>query len=480
MSKEMKLGRGARLGRWILVGDKPLGVGGNADVWKAATDDGSQRAIKILKKNNFTDPGRQNKLARFIDEIRFLKAEAGRPGVLQLIDANCPDRPSMQDRPWLVTPIGTPFSNLHSFKPQTLEEVVALFQIAAQTLAGLHAEEKWHRDLKPENLLVVDGRPFIADFGLVDFPGKASITEPTEAMGPRFYMAPEMFENCAETRAGPADVFSLAKSLWVVATQMRFPLEGHLRSDERPLRLSTYAPHSRAPFLDRLIDHCTRHSPNDRPSMLEFADELAAWLNPTSADKNVNISAPLAQMASLMRERSYVEDRWTEMREHVRVTAMSLLEKIKPLASELSDAGLRTNCHHREFYGANCERHWEQSSLADSSKGLPFYCSQAELSAAFPARFKGETYICGGIALVLSENGMVELTARWKVGKGNGVPLTSVWTASESVRVSSAREELAVSSLLRLLFDSVPNALNEVRRIVERENSATAGEMNHG
>ena len=102
----------------------------------------------------------------------------------------------------------------------------------ANTVAGLHAIRAFHRDIKPENILVINGLPFLSDFGLVDFPDKVAVTGSDEFLGPLFYLAPEMMANATVVDFGKADVYSLAKSLWVVVTGQKYPLPGEQRVDE--------------------------------------------------------------------------------------------------------------------------------------------------------------------------------------------------------------------------------------------------------
>jgi serine/threonine protein kinase len=263
---------GQQFGEWILNGEKPLNKGGNGIVWEAENSNGKKVAIKFLQSRHFGTP----REIRFRDEIEFLKRE-GRAGILPLIDFYLPTFSSEKDRPWFVMPLATPFSDLNLSGPTKFVELISLIEIVSQTLAQLHEEAIWHRDLKPENLFKLDGVPVIGDFGLVDFPEKAAITAGAEIVGPLFYVAPEMMHNAKNTPAGPADVYSLAKTLWVMASGQKYPLLGEQRKDTPALRLSTYCPHERAHILDSLIDRSTAFTPAQRPTMKEFSAELAEW-----------------------------------------------------------------------------------------------------------------------------------------------------------------------------------------------------------
>lgn len=294
MAQDKKLSAGQRFGRWMLEGDEPLGRGGNGAVWRVRDDSGTQAAMKFLHRNHFNT----KRHARFKDEIEFMRRHTGREGILPLLDSNSPDNPTADDRPWLVTPLAVPFNKLGLSSAAKLDDLVRRMEQVARTLSELHAQGMWHRDLKPDNLFDLNGAAMVGDFGLVDFPDKGPVTEPTEIMGPMFYVAPEMMRDAADVPAGPADVYAFAKTLWVLASGQNYPLPGEQRAENPQLRLSTNCPHPRAGILDRLIEQSTRHDPKQRPTMREVADELAAWLTPTRA-----VDAPI-DFESLAREYS--------------------------------------------------------------------------------------------------------------------------------------------------------------------------------
>ena len=174
----MKLAQGERVGHWTL--QRQIGKGGNGFVWLANDPEGRMAAIKFLNSDHF---GKQRE-TRFRDEIKFLTNETKRPGVLPLIECYVPDISTQEDGPWLATPVAKCFTELELAGVEKLTELVRHIEAVGQTLAKLHAENKWHRDLKPENLFILDGTtPVIGDFGLVDFPGKDANTRDSETLG---------------------------------------------------------------------------------------------------------------------------------------------------------------------------------------------------------------------------------------------------------------------------------------------------------
>jgi|688.fasta_scaffold240839_1 serine/threonine protein kinase len=295
-----KLSEGSQLGKWTLV--TRLGKGGNGVVWECQDSHGNRAAIKVLKSDllEYTrktgeQERRSKRKKRFIDEIQFLR-QCNVDGIIPLIDSYLPETPSTTNPPWLVMPIGESLPVYLSKKKREFQDVVQIFRELACTLVGLHAKNITHRDIKPENVLIIDGVPFLSDFGLVHFVEKDPNTTESEILGPLFYLAPEMMGQSTEVNPKSADIYSLAKSFWVSATGQRFPLPGEQRVAIPALRLSTYITDPRAQLLDKLIDKCTRHSPQERPTANEIWQELTAWGSPaTSSQEPVSAVTQIAR-----------------------------------------------------------------------------------------------------------------------------------------------------------------------------------------
>ncbi len=124
---------------------------------------------------------------------------------------------------------------------QPLEEVVRAMAAVARTLSALKGSHGLaHRDVKPGNLYWLDGRWLVGDFGLVAVPDVEELTKSDRPMGPVHFTAYEMIVNPAHADPFPADVFSLAKTLWVLAVDQRFPPAG----TSQPTPVATRSPTS--------------------------------------------------------------------------------------------------------------------------------------------------------------------------------------------------------------------------------------------
>jgi eukaryotic-like serine/threonine-protein kinase len=99
----------------------------------------------------------------------------------------------------------------------TATDVVRLVAPLARALAYAHREGIVHRDIKPENVLLAQGEPVLADFGIAkvlrDGASHGSLTSAGMSIGTVTYMAPEQV--LAEPSIdGRADVYSLAALAW--------------------------------------------------------------------------------------------------------------------------------------------------------------------------------------------------------------------------------------------------------------------------
>ncbi len=266
---------GEQIGPWTVVRD--IGQGGNGEVFEATAGDGGRVALKVLKAIN---PAGEP-YGRFCDEVAIMTKVGPHPGVLPLLASSVPLEPSRKNPPWLATPIAVAIRDAMTDQP--VEVVVEAIANVAETLADLQAKfEAFHRDIKPPNLFSYDGRWVVGDFGLADFPLNAGLTPQNQKLGPVFFIAPEMLRD-GSAPSPTADVYSLAKTLWVLATGQTYPPQGEQRIDVPAMTLAHFIAHPRVRTLDRLVERATRHDPTARPSMSEFARELREWLNPVGA-----------------------------------------------------------------------------------------------------------------------------------------------------------------------------------------------------
>jgi serine/threonine protein kinase len=319
------------VGPWTL--HERLGRGGNANVWRA-TRPGSETAV-ALKVINTTKVEREP-YQRFVREIEFLRDHQDVPGLLSLLDAHLPDRPSRADPPWLAMPIATPIAQ--ALEGRALVDVVAAVAAVADTLARLQRDFGIaHRDIKPGNLYELDGAWLIGDFGLVAVPDAKSLTVDGRQVGPAHYTAYEMILSPATADPHPADVYSLGKTLWVLATGQGFPPEGHQPASTRGFGIGDFRPHPHADSLDQEVDLMTRLHSGERPSKEQVARDLHLWRELAGGPVPFDVSAARARLHEKLRSSIAEQD----MQEQYKVLAQAAIRRLQQLTAPLNE-GLKS------------------------------------------------------------------------------------------------------------------------------------------
>jgi hypothetical protein len=458
-------------GKWTVL--EEIDRGGNCIVYKCKSSDGEIGALKRLKGYHFDRTNddaeserRARRVQRFLDEVTFLIHHNGRRGVVDLRDHYLPSAPSKSDEPWIVMPLGRSLSKVRYDTDLSLEDVVKIFCELAQSLAGLHRDGISHRDIKPDNILLINNEAHFGDFGLVDFAEKRAVTIETEILGPLFYVAPELMYPKTEADFSAADVYSFAKSLWVVATGQTYPPPGEQRIGVDGLRLSSYLNHRRAAHLDTLIDRCTRHSPVERMSSEKVASELEAWLTGTE----IHVG-PVREVADIMRTMAgSVAAARTSREEQTsrKALALAMLEEIAdaiaPVARALNEAGFEDSSGKAlpttVVFGEGIslwESYLHPNLLLPERDGDEWYGGAGTLSQFI--NLKGTAILSTGVRIVVSSSGLMRAHgAIICVPAGNAAPdiLWSRGGIPSETGSAIARKEVA--QLVRLMIEALPSA----------------------
>ena len=101
-----------------------------------------------------------------------------------------------------------------------IEEAVKIATEVADALDYAHRHGVIHRDIKPENILLHDGRPMVADFGIalaVSAAAGGRMTETGLSLGTPHYMSPEQATAEKEITAR-SDIYSLGAVLYEMLT----------------------------------------------------------------------------------------------------------------------------------------------------------------------------------------------------------------------------------------------------------------------
>ena len=191
--------------------ERQLGQGGMALVYLAHDAKHERRvALKLLKPELAAVLGAD----RFLQEIK-VTAHLQHPHILPLHDSGEADGLVFYVMPYIE---GESLRDrLQRQKQLAIDEALELTRTVAGALDYAHRQGVIHRDIKPENILLLDGQPMVADFGIAlavsAAAGDTRLTETGLSLGTPHYMSPEqaMGERHLDARS---DVYSLAAVLY--------------------------------------------------------------------------------------------------------------------------------------------------------------------------------------------------------------------------------------------------------------------------
>lgn len=215
---------------------------------------------------------------RFRDEATHMSELTGRPGILPVLDLDACGLPGAPH--WYVMPraqlLGEALGD-----DATLHDVVGHTASIADVLAALTQEGILHRDIKPDNLFFWDGRAVLGDFGIAAWTTEPGKTRVNEKVGPAYFIAPEMREKRPTDRGRKADVYSLAKTLFVLALPSRgkYPPDGTHYAEAGEFSMWESGGGSAITELREVLEAATEFDVSARLSMSEFRDELREWWN---------------------------------------------------------------------------------------------------------------------------------------------------------------------------------------------------------
>lgn len=264
-NRKYKRVKGNVIGGWELI--ESLGEGGNGDVWEATKEGYDNSAIKILKNIDDTN------YKRFVDEIHIMST-VNVDGVINIIESNIPSD-LREDLPWFVMPKAIDIYK--SIEKKSTTEIATQFVLLAETLSELHDQEIAHRDIKPENILYYNNRLCFSDFGLVKYPNKAKVTPQKRDVGAKFTMAPEMRREAEKANGMFADVYSLAKTFWILLTKQEKGFDGQYNPNSI-VAVKNYCQDVYTTSLDNLLSESTDNDVRLRPTAKQFSIRLKEWI----------------------------------------------------------------------------------------------------------------------------------------------------------------------------------------------------------
>ena len=140
--------------------ERELGLGGMATVYLAHDIRHDRRvALKVLRPELAAVLGGE----RFLQEIR-VTAHLQHPHILPLFDSGEAGGFLFYVMPHVEG--DSLRERLNREKQLPIDEAIELTKVIAGALDYAHRLKVIHRDIKPENILLLDGQPVVADFGI--------------------------------------------------------------------------------------------------------------------------------------------------------------------------------------------------------------------------------------------------------------------------------------------------------------------------
>jgi serine/threonine-protein kinase len=198
--------------------ERHLGEGGMATVYLAQDLRHDRKvAIKVLRPELAAVLGAE----RFVQEIKTT-ANLQHPHILPLFDSGRTGGQAdgrTDDFLYYVMPYvegETLRDKLNRETQLGIEEAVRITTEVADALDYAHRHDVIHRDIKPENILLHEGRPMVADFGIalaVSAAAGGRLTETGLSLGTPHYMSPEQATADKEL-TNRSDIYSLGAMLY--------------------------------------------------------------------------------------------------------------------------------------------------------------------------------------------------------------------------------------------------------------------------
>lgn len=272
---------GDKIGKYEITNNDPNRKGGNGNVY----------FVKYNQKNyalKYVVFDSEMKYKRFQREIEIMKKIKNKvTGIMKIYDSYISEKyEENKSFGWYVMDIAKTL-NINEIKEYHITKIIKNVLEIAKILKQLHRKKISHRDIKPENILCIDNKWYLSDFGLVDYPSAENITidEKNRALGPRMTIAPEFKRNPDTSEGTKADIYSLAKTLWIFLTGDKNCFDGQYNFRDKKISIRNYIKNKPLGLIEQLLFRATENSPENRIDIDEVIEYLENFLNYKMEDK---------------------------------------------------------------------------------------------------------------------------------------------------------------------------------------------------
>jgi len=275
-----------------------LGQGGMATVYKAYDSKLNRKvAIKIIRKDAFTDEVQQRILKRFDLESKVL-ARLSHDNIVKMFEFG-----HYQGSPYMVMEYVNGKTLKEFPKPINHNLAIDLIIYIANALNHAHSKKILHRDIKPSNILITSaGIPKLADFGiakLLEGVDGQTLTATGAGIGTPEYMAPE--QGLGKEIDGRADVYSLGIVLFELVTGNKpfsadTPVAIMMKHINNPIPKLTEINPDLPYHLEIIINKALAKDPNERYSDMDAFKSDLHQIQDTTYDSELPLNEILTQL----------------------------------------------------------------------------------------------------------------------------------------------------------------------------------------
>jgi len=450
-STSTRLRPGLKFGPWML--SRRLGRGRNGEVWETPGTDDRTYAIKI-----FYDYPSNERMQRFKNEIGKLSQYRTHLGILPLLDSSL----EIGDgKPlWYMMPKAIPIRIALGNDPEPAQVIGAIAEIAG-TLADLADEGIYHKNIKPSNLFRLHGKWIIGDFGLANYPLKEPVTRHGRLLAPVDYVPPELRRDADTALAGPADVWALAKTLWVLLTESSSPLPGPHRADDPAYMLKNRIRFGRSQELDWLLERATQGHPKDRLTMRQMTWELMASI----------VTIPEGEPSEEMERLAARIAAYTDPHRREAVAAQEYRSQVQASINELNQLTQDVSLQLHGILGFDTRE--DSGNAANKKLGIvdfpPYSWFSTGISLLPPGQQPAVKVLIATAMRVPRKGNPARVSAVLSVARlASGLEdMTEVWSATyEGVLIGSASQAQAFASIRAGLVSSFEPAVRKVAEIL--------------